>query len=212
MKNENVNNSGGNGNNENRENPENKNGKKESFTDLEDSGKLVYYYSREHRLSRASRAVRELNSGGRRPGLLYAFTASRAHVILSASILIISAFIIIASIATRESNALTLGNNSVTVSAVRYEEGIFLALNKKSPRNGEAYSGVVDMAVSPVLEKSEKGTGGGEIPIFTYRIFFSLTEEEEYLIPLPFEGNGFFIIFQTSEERKSHRVSLSKKP
>ena len=212
MENENVNNSWGNKTNENLENRKPENRKKESFADLEDSGRLVYYYSREHRLSRASRTVRELNSSSGRRGFLYTFTATRAHVILSATILIISAFIIITSITARGSNALTLGNNSVTVSAVRQEEGIFLTLTKKSPRKGESYSGVVDMAVSPVLEKGERGTGGGEIPIFTHRIFFSLMEKEEYLIPLPFEGSGFFIIFQTGEERKSHKVSLSKKP
>jgi hypothetical protein len=175
---------------------------------------LVFYYSRERRLSRASQTVRELNDGVvRKTGLFRSLTPTRGHLFLLLSIFIICGMIIIASNAPG-GKELTLGGSKLTLS-IREEGGErVLTILKEIPQGGEAYTGAVDLAVSPARpEKSGSTAGDEEAPeILTRRLFFTLEEREDYRIPLSFgssqNGKDYYVILQTENERIGRKIAF----
>jgi hypothetical protein len=171
------------------------------------SRETVYYYSRAHRLARASEAVRALNdqSPAPRPNLFRTLTATKPLSLLFISIMIISVFIILVSILTAPEGKITLGGNAITVSALRFQGLTYLAIKKTCREDDRAYTGAVDLAVSPVLSGPETGESP---PIEVRRIFFSLAPEEEFRFSLPFEGAELLILVQTETERGSFKVKV----
>jgi hypothetical protein len=165
---------------------------------------LVFYYSRARRLERASEAVRRLNEPGpfRRVGLLKALTANRSGTMVFISIILVAAFIFIFSY--RQGDGDGLGGNTLTASALCFSGSTYVAV-KKTARNDEAYTGTVDLAVSPVPQKT--GEESGETPpIWTQRIFFTLEREEDFRLAVPFEAPELLILMQAGEELVRMRV------
>jgi hypothetical protein len=156
---------------------------------------IIYYYSREHRLEKASKSVREYNNS---PGLspsAKAFRKNKGNVLTLVAILLISAMIMIYAFFSGSSGAsLTLGNNSVILNIVEEESVLVLSVEKNVPNGKEAYTGAVDVAVSPILPEGE------EIPVFAHRIFFSMNSPEVYYMVLPFVSERIMIILQTEYE------------
>jgi hypothetical protein len=181
----------------------------------------VFYYSREHRLSRASPAVRDLNDGKaiRKPGLFRSLTATRGHLFLLLSIFVICGMILILFHAPR-GGELVLGGNRLSLSIREEEEGRVLTITKELSREGEPYTGAVDLAVSPVPPKTKNAAAGEETGappepgILTRRIFFTFAETERYRIPLSFgagdsrTGKEYYVILRSEEEQKSRKVTL----
>ncbi|MDR1059441.1 MAG: hypothetical protein LBL43_07810 [Treponema sp.] len=181
---------------------------------------LVFYYSREHRLSRASPEVRELNDGViKRPGLFRSLTSTRGHLFLLLSIFVICGMIFIVFYSPEE-RALTLGGNKLTLSIQEGEEGGVLTIVKEAPRGKASYTGAVDLAVSPAPAAKGGSAAGGEAggssepEILTRRIFFTLEETESYRIPLSTEtgaslnGEGYYVMLQSENERISRKITL----
>jgi hypothetical protein len=169
----------------------------------------VYYYSRERRLSRASQAVRDINEDTpSRAGFAKSLFGNRGNTMVFASIFAICAmFFIVSRLASGERGA-KLGGNSLTLSVTGDEELRILMISKSMPKKGEAYTGAVDIAVSPVMQKINEG----EIPpAFYHRVFFNPVVSENYQIALPFEENAFLVILRTEGEQKSLRVNAGKK-
>jgi hypothetical protein len=168
---------------------------------------LVFYYNRERRLERASPEVRAMNEGKplSRGGFVRSLTSTKPHRILFVTILIISVWILIFSSLPR--GGLTLGGNALTLSARGGAEP-FIVVVKRS--GGEApYTGVVYVGVSPFL-RSPGNRDPADIPVFTDRIFFTLAEEEEYRLDLPFSAEQYLLLFQAGEERASVRVRAGR--
>jgi hypothetical protein len=173
---------------------------------------LVFYYNRERRLEKASAEVRAINEG--RPlvqgGFIRSLTSTKPHRLLFISILIIFAGIMVFSaMSGPRGGGVTLGGNTLRVSAGRGERPFILV--RKSIADGvEApYTGVVYVGVSPIFRASEH-IDIADIPVFTDQIFFTLEQEEEYRLDLPFSAETCLLLFQAGDQRVSTRVSAGK--
>jgi hypothetical protein len=177
----------------------------------EDSGDIVFYYSREHRLRRASSAVRELNEGGAaRPGMIKTLAGSKSNLFLLVSILMICVMLILSSRIPGGGKGFKLGGNTVVISIVRDAAGkTAVTIAKTMPEEGDAYTGAVGIVVSPVISKKD----AGKTPeIYSDKIFFTLMDAEDYRLPLPFGGENFLVMAQTENERKSLRIKAKTSP
>ena len=166
----------------------------------------VFYYSREHRLSRASESVQQLNEGQTtRANALRSLIGVRGNrFMLFAIILAISAYGIAARISSKNTD-FKLGGNTLSAAIVREEGILTLVIAKNATKKPGAYSGPVDMAVSPVMSKSQ------EIPpVFTQRILFSENYSENFSFVLPFDGTNFFIVLRADEEQKSIKLAAQE--
>jgi hypothetical protein len=89
-----------------------------------------------------------------------------------------------------------LDGNRLFIRAIRYEGSAIVTLKKTqdTDRRGNvlAYSGPVDVAVSPVVQTSEE-----EYSVFYHRVFFSLEPEEEYRFAVPFDSPQLAMVLQT---------------
>jgi hypothetical protein len=168
---------------------------------------VVFYYSREHRLKRASPTVRALyDDDAPRPGLVKSLTGRKSNIFLLVSILIVCVMFILTS---REAEkGFKLGGNTVALTIYRGDQGkLSVSIQKTIPPSGEVYTGAVAMAVSPVISKQDKD----KTPeIYTDRFFFTPLEEEDYRFDLPFEGEDFLVVLQTETERKGLRIKTKK--
>ncbi|MDR1430355.1 MAG: hypothetical protein LBI85_08710 [Spirochaetaceae bacterium] len=151
---------------------------------------LVFHYSREHRLERASETVRGLNSvrGGKKKGFFSALMTNKSQGFLLISIVVMSAMIMMVSIFVKGDTA-DIDGNRVEFSAFRFQGSSYLALKKSAGK--KPYTGAVNLAVSPVLDS--------ETPlVITRTVFFSLEAEEEFRMMLPFESAEILILAETA--------------
>ncbi|MDR3168120.1 MAG: hypothetical protein LBT93_09255 [Treponema sp.] len=179
----------------------------EKEADPPDNQEVVYHYSRARRLARASETVRALNdeTPAPRPNLFRTLTATKPLVFLFISIVMMVVFISLISLMTASERVITLGGNTLTVDALRFQGLTYLAIKKTCKKDDQVYTGAVDVAVSPVL--SGEGTGESP-PISGRRIFFSLNSEEEFRFSLPFEATELLILIQTERDRKSFKIKV----
>lgn len=159
-----------------------------------------FYYSRERRLSRASREVLALNDGKAiRPGIKNTLFAFKGNIMVLASIIAICAMFGMMRFSNQE-RALTLGGNTLGAAVLEEEGALILSVIKQAPLEGGAYTGEVDIAVSQIAPKPP----AEEDPqIFTHRVVFHEDDSEEYYVSLPFVGRGFLAVFKAGEEQKS---------
>lgn len=167
---------------------------------------LVFYYSRAHRLERASPAVRALNdtTAVKPPSLFRTLTATKplAFLFVSMVILVVSLFII--SFFSSRADLSVLGGNSLTFSAMRFEGSSYIVIKKTISDTTAAYTGIVDMAISIYISSGEEHSG--ELPLANRRIYFSPEPEEEYRITVPFEGPELLFLMRAGEEYLRLRV------
>jgi hypothetical protein len=156
---------------------------------------IVYHYSRDHRLGKATQAVRDLNENTGRPSFIRTFTKTKGNIFVLITIVMMSGIIMIINFSSAGAKAsFSLGNNSVTIFLEEEESILFLSISKTVLGGKEAYTGPVDITASPVLSEGER------IHVFTHRIFFSADTLETYDIALPFEGERIIVILQTEYE------------
>ncbi|MDR1212391.1 MAG: hypothetical protein LBK40_09200, partial [Spirochaetaceae bacterium] len=145
---------------------------------------VVFHYSREHRLERASETVRGLNTAaGKKKGFFSALTTNKSQGFLLISIVVMSAMIMMVSIFVKGDTA-EFGGNRVEFSAFRFQGSSYLALKKTAPKKGSPYTGPVHIAVSPPPDSA-----ASTVPVVTRTVFFSLELEEEFRMMLPFESD-----------------------
>jgi hypothetical protein len=164
---------------------------------------VVFYYSREHRLERASEAVRALYEPGpaMKGGILRVLFATRAGTLLFITIVILCVFVLFVYY-TRDRPELQIGGNRVSISALRYSGKTYVTITKKAPGN-DSYTGTVDLALSIPLKLME---GGTEAPIVNQRIFFTLEEREEFRFSLPFDAPELIFLIQAGDEIRSFQT------
>lgn len=174
---------------------------------------IVFHYSRERRLARASQAVRDLydTSPSSRPTLYKALTGgTRSGAMLLITIVIVSFVLMFLSRGIKASGGAKLAGNTLTVSAMSFpaHEGkdeastAYIAALKKADSE-RAYTGPVDVAVS--IYQKEGGTGE-DMPIAARRIFFTLEPEEDFRFSVPFTGPELILVFRAEEELATLRV------
>jgi hypothetical protein len=169
----------------------------------------VFYYSRERRLSHASARVLALNEeGSSRRGFVRSLVGHKGNLFMLVAILIVCLVFVFTSRSSGGGKGLALGGNTLTLLVTADGGGAALSIIKGAPKSGDGYTGAVDLAISPVIPK---GAEVDEYPILTHRIFFTYAEEEDYLVPLPFDGDEFILIFQSESERASARIKKSGK-
>jgi hypothetical protein len=169
---------------------------------------IVFYYSREHRLSRAPEAVRALNDVNYvRPSIGKRLFGTKSNMLILMSIIIICAMFTITSRFNSGGSSVKLGANTLNLTIIREKEALGLSIQKTAPKSGEFYIGAVDISVSPVVPKSGEGEAAGEIPlVFSHRIFFNPADTESFFMSLPFDGGDFFVFLSTDDEQKVVRV------
>jgi hypothetical protein len=172
-----------------------------------DGEKLVFYYSREERLARAPKSVQDLyrEAPKKKFGFFRVLTATKPLTMLFVSIMIICAFIMVLSILNLSGSRYTLGGNSLSIRAVKFQDETIVVLVKTVPAGKEAYTGLVDIGVSPA---APEGSDPADYPVFTHRIFFSLRDEEEYRFSLPFAADELVMALQGEGDRNSARLRL----
>ncbi|MDR1566697.1 MAG: hypothetical protein LBS48_05380 [Treponema sp.] len=174
----------------------------------EDNPDLVFHYSRERRLVRASQAVRELNeSAPVRRGFVRTLAGTKSNIFVLVSILLICIMFVLGTrLGDRNNESFKLGENSVILLIKKSGGSLELSLQKEAPENGEAYTGAVDIAVSPVQPKPPAGEENPQPSITTGRIFFTYTRKETYSLSLPFPEGEFIVILQSENERIIRRL------
>jgi hypothetical protein len=185
---------------------------------------VVFYYSREERLKRASPAVRKLNEPSvfRKPNLFRTLTSTKPLTFLFISIITLCAALVILSRFMPSGTARTLGGSRVTVTA-RTGSGVSYITVTKTVLDEGAYAGAVDIAVSPAAEKTggaEKSAGGtansgaaeavppdsgtavsGEFPIEALRVYFTAEPEEAFRFTVPFTGKKLLVLMEAGAGR-----------
>jgi hypothetical protein len=169
---------------------------------------LVFYYSRERRLSGAPPPVKALyaETPKKKFGFFRSLTATRPLAMLFISILFLCAAIVIISI-VNAAGAYTLGGNRVTVDAVQFRGETMVVMTKTVTDTENAYTGLVDIGAAPALAK---GSGAENYPVFTHRIFFSLNAEEEYRFSLPFEAEKLLMVLQGEQHTARFTISVRR--
>jgi len=179
----------------------------------QDDDKLIYYYSREKRLDKASDAVRNLYSHEKpaRGGLLRPLIANKGRTFIFTSILLMCAVLFLINILDL-SGSYNLAGNKITAQALKYEGAIIVLVKKTSSKNwlgklraDTIYTGAVDIRAFPVKTASladagETGTA------FMNRITFTGEAEQEFRFTLPFETDTVLLILQAGS--KQARINL----
>jgi hypothetical protein len=172
---------------------------------------LVFYYNRERRLERASPEVRAMNEGKPliKGGVIRSLTSTKPHRILLVTIAIISVFILIFSKLSVSRDSLTLAGNILRLSAGGGADPFILVAKSAAPGEDYPYAGMVYVGVSPFIKAAES-IDPADIPVFTDQLFFTLAEEEEYRLDLPFRADTYLLLFQAGEQRVSARVKAGR--
>jgi len=166
---------------------------KEKITDP--TGALHFYYNRERRLENAPDAVKDLYKEGKpvKFGLLHSLTADRPRRILFAIIILMCFAILVLSIFGYLDTSYSLENNKIEVTAAAFE-GTTIIVLKKTGKNHNAYTGAVDIAVSPAIQSSEE-----QYPVFAHRVFFTMEKNEVYRFAVPFDTPDLVMVLQTEK-------------
>lgn len=164
---------------------------------------LVFHYSRERRLARASEAVRAINEPGpaMKGGFVRVLFATRSGAVLFITIAILCAFILFVHY-TRGRPDLKIGGNQVSISALRYSGATYIELRKKA-LGDDYYTGTVDLALSIPQKLMDAEMAA---PIVNKRIFFTLEGEEEFRFSLPFDAPELILLIQAGNEFGSFQM------
>ncbi|MDR1986596.1 MAG: hypothetical protein LBP88_06455 [Treponema sp.] len=179
---------------------------------------VVFFYSRAHRLERASPAVREMNRDIPKtsPSLFGTLTSNRAYTMLFISIFVFAGFGMIFSKVSSEQKSpssgtqrINVGGNTLKVSAQRFQGATYLRITKTAPHDTAVYTGAVDMAITPLDLPPSVTEAAESPPVISHRIFFSSEAEEAYGLSLPFEAPQVLMLMQTEQDE---RISIQIKP
>jgi hypothetical protein len=176
-----------------------------------DDGRLVFYYSRERRLERASPEVRALNEPGhpRKAGLFRTLTSTRPLTFAFLSIITICAAMILFSFLNNGSRARIL-DTEIVVSAANGEGKSYLTV-KKTVTGTAPYAGAVTIAVSVRKDKSAREDSLREDslpdPMYLETLYFSLEKEETYRFIVPMTGETLLVLAVLDDQTALLRVN-----
>jgi hypothetical protein len=169
-----------------------------------DEEHLRFHYNRESRLAKAPQAVRDLYAEKKpaRFSLLRPFVSNKPTSMLFFAIVILCATMIVLSVTGYLGKTYSLDGVKLEIKGIRYEETVILVLRKTLKKsNLSAYTGAVDVAVSPAIKSRDE-----QYPVFYHRVFFSLAPEEEYRFAVPFDSEELVMVLQT--EKSSLEIKM----
>lgn len=163
-----------------------------------DDGRIVFHYSREHRLNRASDAVRELNETSPPPkrGLFRTLTSTRPLTLAFLSIVTACAAMILYSLTAGEDSISRLRDLEIKISALKSSGRSYLTVVKKI-KGGDPYTGAADFLVAPADET---------FPAHAERLYFTLEKEEVFRFSVPF-GGKLLILAVLDEDKAAFKIS-----
>ncbi|MDR0403993.1 MAG: hypothetical protein LBH35_10460 [Treponema sp.] len=163
-----------------------------------DDGRLVFYYSRERRLERASPEVRALNQPGspRKTGLFRGLVANKSSGFVFLSIIIICAAMILFS-ALNNNGRTRILDTEIAVSAVREGDQSHITV-EKTIAGLDPYTGAVNIAVS---------VQGTQDTMYLETLYFSLEKEEEYRFTVPMTGKTLLVLTVLNETTALFKVN-----
>jgi hypothetical protein len=167
----------------------------------------VFYYSREARLAKAPKSVQALYGEGpkKKLGFFRSLTATKPLASIFTSIIFLCAAILLISIFGLAEGSYILGGNQVSLSAMKFQEETIIILEKTFKEHQEAYTGVVDIGISPA---ALTGNEAAELPVFTHRVFFSLAPKEEYRFSVPFAADELAVVLLGEADSVSFKVQV----
>ena len=165
---------------------------------------LNFRYNRERRLESAPETVKGLykSNNQNRFSLLGPLLADKPRRMLFVIIILLSLSILALSIFGYFDTVYSLDGNRIDITAAGFE-GTTIIILRKTVQNKDAYSGAVDIAVSPAIQTAEDN-----INIFSHRVFFSMESEEVYRFAAPFDSKEILMVIQNEKES----VRLKIKP
>ena len=160
--------------------------------------RLNFRYSREKRLADAPQCVKDIYAEPKKNsfGFLGVLVADKPRRILFFMIIFLCVMILALSALGFFDDSRMLDGNRLDITGTIYENTTIVIL-KKTVRNADAYTGAVDIAVSPSLNYYE--TDDEKIPVFYHRIFFSMENEEIYRFAVPYDTPEFLIVVQNEK-------------
>jgi hypothetical protein len=159
---------------------------------------LTFYYNRERRLENAPDNIKGLYKEQRqtRFSLFGPLVADKPRRILFLIIIFMCVLIFALSALGFFDRYYSLDGNRIDVSGTSFE-GMTIVTITKTVRNQGAYTGLVDIAVSPFLSGQPED---GQFPVFYHRIFFTLENEEQYRFAVPFDTPELLMVLQTEKD------------
>ncbi|NLJ10588.1 MAG: hypothetical protein GX438_09660 [Treponema sp.] len=158
---------------------------------------VTFYYSRERRLSKAPERVQRLHSGafGRRPGLFRSLVATKSMAFLFLAILMLSATAMVMSFLLQNDSNQNILGNSFTLKAFRFQGATYVAIQKQACSK-DAYTGPLEVALSPYLKESPKD----HYPIQVQQLTISLKPTEEFRFSVPFEAEKLVVLLKCKDD------------
>ncbi|MDR2048834.1 MAG: hypothetical protein LBP69_05215 [Treponema sp.] len=175
-----------------------------------DDGRLVFYYSRERRLERASPEVRALNEPGpsQKTGLFRTLTSTKPLTFAFLSIITICAAMVLFSFLNNDSRARIL-DTAIAVSAVKGGDKSYITV-KKTITGTAPYTGAVTIAVSVRKDRSAREDSWEENdrpdPMYLETLYFSLEKEETYRFIAPMTGETLLVLAVLDDQTALFRV------
>ena len=173
---------------------------------------LVFRYSREHRMRRASEAVQRLNAdiAWKRPNIFQTLTATKPLALLFLGIIMLGLTATFTVYLLPKDHIAVIEGNSLNVSAFKFQGSTYLSLKKKTG-SGSFYAGPVGIAVTPWLINKDgtaavrtvgaSSTAAADLPVSAHKIVFSQDKEEDFRLAVPFEAPGLIVMVQIGQER-----------
>jgi hypothetical protein len=156
-----------------------------------DDGRVQYYYSREHRLSRAPASVRALYDEKQKPkaGFFASLTGDRSRTFVFLSIITVCVAMLLFSFALNDGTSKILHNTELKFTAAKGEGKSYLTL-KKTAKGPDAWTGEV-----PLVFSNDAGALHSEV------LFFNADREETFRFSVPLAGKTLLVLAGVGEEK-----------
>ena len=98
-----------------------------------------------------------------------------------------------------------IGGNRLILTLEKDKDTLFLHITKKIITSG-AYQGIVNIAVSPLIDDGVDLPLGFEMFISNYQINFSNSKNELFTIEFPYWNRDYIVLFQAGTEQVHRRI------
>jgi len=156
---------------------------------------LIFYYNREKRLANAPKEVQDLYKEQKknRFGFLGSLVADKPRRMLFIIIILLCLAIFTLSRMGYFDMTYVLDGNTIDIKGTYFEDMTIVNL-KKTAKNADAYTGAVDIVISPIVLNEEE-----QFPVYSHRVFFTLEKEEGYRFAVPFSDDELLMVLQNEK-------------
>ena len=156
---------------------------------------LIFHYSRERRLANAPSVVQNLYKEQKKSrfGLIGVLIADRPRRILFFMIVFLCLLLLVLSGFGFFDNSHELDGNKIEITGVIFNGNTIINFNK-TIKNRDAYTGAVNIAVTPMVSGSDE-----QYNVYTHTVFFTLENKEQYRFAVPFDSPELGIVLQSEK-------------